>query len=1394
MRVRRLATIWLYVLVGVLMFSSVPAQATKVIHKFESQIGEIPERVGVPAPGKLGEVGSMTDAAGDLYVAENGRVDEFNASTGAFLAQLLDPGPLSGLDRGVGFDDSTGEPLMYLGVEGPVPGVGVFTAGPCGSLECAEPLGEEWTGVGTPNESFVSEKGEGEGRLVNVAVDDSTKIDDWAKGDVFVATATTVSGQFPNLNAVDVFNPEVTQKGSEPPKVVTQILGTPIGEAIGSTEESEPFEKPTALAVSGYNGDVIVIDERASGSLVDLFEPIGFGQYAFAGRLTPPESLLLKERREFFDVAVDGGNDSSSADGDIYVSETITVTGGQRSVVFEFSPAGEFLGELAGQERSIEDGEETEESVARSFQRVEALAVDSVSHRLYVANYRDREGEEPHVGTVEVFGANEVLPEVASGAPGSPELEKGLHTWRVELKGSVNPENGGAATCSFVWGTSPAFGHVTPCVGVGESEKDPVPNGTGPVAVHASIGSLEPGTRYYYRVQASNEQGANAGEEPQDMSFLTPGPGLLSESVSEVSSTSATLGAAIDPDGKATSYRFEYDTQAYGTGEAPHGTSIPAANAALGSGSKEVTVAQHVQDLALHTIYHYRVVALAELAPGVFEEFYGADRSFATQSGGASLALLDGRAWELVSPAEKHGALIFGLEPPFSAPVQASLDGRAVTYAAFTPTESEPAGYSTVEQVVSQRGAGATGWASRDISPPHSEPTGLDLSAEYQVFSRDLSSGVLDLSGGSEASLSPQASERTPYEAEIACEPSAVESECYTPLVSGEEGEDKDVPSGTVFGGNVWPVGTSPDAQHVVLRTNAQLTETSTEGNTELYEWSASEPGSERLQLVSLLPESEGGVPFSGAVIDLGGVPKETISSGTNPVSTDGSRIFWSGDGALYMRDTVRGETVRLDVGQPGVTGGTAEPLFETASVDGSKAFFTDAQRLTKTSSKKGADLYECEFVLSGGRDSCALRDLTPEGTGGPSEVQNLVLGASEEGSYVYFVANGVLGSHTPSTVRHGTCRPPFQASEVCNLYVSHDDEVTFIVALSGEDELDWAGANPTIGDLTARVSADGRFVAFTSVQSLTGYDNRDVLSGMPDAEVFEYDAQTASLVCASCDPSGARPAGRKVSVFSPLTPGATDIAAVPPYNTTGAYHPNSWVAANLPTGVALGIYRESLYLPRLLSDGGRLFFDSSDALVPLDTNGQEDVYEFEPVEVGSCSAGVAGFQEKSDGCVSLVSSGTSSEEAGFLDASGDGDDVFFLTAESLVPEDRDMALDVYDARVCSSSEPCGGGAVSQPACVTVDACRAAPMAQPAVFGAPASATFAGAGNLAAAPAVVAARSLTRAQKLALALRACRKEHAKSKRRRAVCERQERRRYRAVSKARRVKASGRAGR
>ena len=738
-------------------------------------------------------------------------------------------------------------------------------------------------------------------------------------------------------------------------------------------------------------------------------------------------------------------------------------------------------------------------------------------------------------------------------------------------------------------------------------------------------------------------------------------PTVEEESVSDVASSSATFQAQIDPRESETTYRFEY-----GPSEA-YGASIPIPDALVGSGASAVALQAHPQGLQPHTTYHFRVVAVS-----VGGTATGADQSFTTQTAGGELTLLDGRQWELVSPPNKHGAGLEPIKKERSGPVQAAEGGGAIAYTANGPVTADPEGNRSPEmmQVFSERGP--DGWETQDIETQNDAAKGLSVGqgSEYRLFSGDLSLALVQ--PHVTTPLSPEATERTPYLREDA-------SGRYVPLVTAAN-----TPPSTKFGGepeyefgDVTFAGATPDMSHVVLRSeHVGLTSTIVpEGG--LYEWAAG-----RLQLVSVLPDGE---------------PAKEQEEGLDGISDDGSRVFFAG---AYMRNVVKGETTQL------LNNGG----FVAVSGDGSRVIYSS-----------GGSLFGCEIVEVAGKPACeGASDLTVPENAGESVGMVGWLGASEDASYAYFVANGVLAPG--ATPGECSARNYGSPSVTCNIYVSHDGTTKFVAPLSEEDAFaELFEGDPA--DVDMRVSPNGSFLAFMSAQSLTGYDNRDVASGVPDQEVYLYDAEAEGgrgrLVCASCNPTGARPAG----VFdSGVYPGLL----VDRPMTWGGH----WLAASVPGSVSTTI-SEAIYQPRYLSDSGRLFFDSADALVPQATNGVEDVYEYEPAGVSSCGVSSVVFSERSEGCVGLVSSGGSSAESVFMDASESGEDVFFLTSASLVPQDVDSAYDMYDAHVCSVAVPCVAPVVSPPACSTADSCRAAPLAQPAIFGAPASATFSGSGNLA---------------------------------------------------------------
>jgi hypothetical protein len=1114
-------------------------------------------------------------------------------------------------------------------------------------------------------------------------------------------------------HVIDVFHPEAD--GEE--HYIGQITGVSLNEAFS----------PYKLDVSKANGDVIVGTEAT----LDILEPRALGEFVLVHKITETSSGPLKE---LFNVTVDGGT------GEIYATE-----GFNGVVVDQFSATGVYLGQIVGAD-----------TPAKEIHNVFSLAVDPETHDVYVG---DTGGESREPATLDVFGPNIVLPDVTATQPSNVTAQT------ATLNGTVDPNNAGEASCRFEWGTSTSFGGVVPC------EPERVAEGGSPVPVHAALSGLQPDTTYYYRLQATNQNGTNHGLPSQDLEqFTTPGPGIHGESVTDVASTSATFDATIDPNSAPASYFFQYSTSDTAGCEAAPAScaSAPASpGEAIGSAAGDVQIApRHVQGLLAGTLYHYRVVVLSEPKPGDVETYDGPDATFTTQTAAVS-ALPDGRHWELVSPSQKLGARI---EPITEyGVVQAAAAGNAITYLMGGPIEAEPRGNPNQMQTLSTRGA--EGWTSRDITAPHAGATGLDK--EYQLFSEDLSLGVLEPVGGFDPQLSAEASGSTPYLTTLNA-PCA--SSCWRPLATAEPGY-ANVPSGAAVSEGTEFVGASPDLDHIVLRSSGGLTAGAPSKQQELYEWTAG-----KLQLVSVLPDEE---PVSTAQPLLG----RGNTSARAAISSDGSRVFWeAGEGSetnLYMRDLARPKTVQLDAAEPAcIAEGKCQSgagRFQIASVDGSKVFFTDQRRLTKASGAAGsADLYECEITETAGEPECKLSDLTPESSGESADVQGGVPGASEDGSYVYFVANGVLA---PGASR-GTCgsREP---GETCNLFVRHDGATRLVVALSGEDSHDWSTA---LGELATRVSPDGQWLELMAQESLTGYDNHDSVNGRLDAEVYLYGVRTGRLVCASCDPTGARPVGAE---YFQLEPGSGGLVGGP----RGVWDSSAWVAANVPGWIKNEVGRAAQHQPRYLSDGGRLFFNSDDALVPQDVNGTEDVYEYEPPGVGDCTEASATFDERAGGCVGLISAGTSSYESAFLDAGEGGGDVFILTFSRLATQDYDNSMDVYDAHECTSSSSCFATAVPHPPpCTTADACRAAPTPQPAAFGVPASATFSGAGNIVPenSGGTATVKSLTRAQRLASALKMCKKRYRSRAGLRKSCEKRAEARYgpaRPGSSARKTKGN-----
>jgi hypothetical protein len=1298
-----------------------PPAFARTAHSYESVITEVPEKgpggKSVPAPGGLELVNPMTADSGDLYVAEHlegegiagslTRTDQWAPSLSKpgeyeFVSQLPLLPELGAQPSGLAFGSAGSETEMYLGQSSGTTGVNVFGAGSCGKLECAT-FQQFWTGAGAPSPF------EGVG---GVAVDHSTSPGDWASGDVFVNAGGGV---------IDIFETEAG--GIE--HYVSQV-----------TEAEGP------IAVSGFNGDLVV------GNKVFSPEKEGpTGKYVLACQLADPAGPVAPSS-----VTVDDSTTGTFA-GEIYA-----ITSGR---VDEFGPECTFRGSIAGVPKEGMPGGVKGQTEEVAFGPLKSLTVDPVSHRVFVGQDSGLGFNAP--GVVDVFSADVVVPDVVTEAPSNLILESdpetGAVSWDIGPTGTVNPLNEPETSCGFAWGLTDTFGQDAPCSASGLTGASPVP-------VHASLTKLEPNTDYFYRLHAQNEHAVNPGEASETYRFTTPGPALRVETVSDVSSSSATFEGTIAPhdapnyaaklegseraqDLQApaktpTSYYFQYNTTGTGMCTAKPGacTSMPSSPASVGSATGDVDVSQPALGLAANTTYHYRLVAvheaLPESKPGVLTSFYGPDRTFTTQGAGGPLVLPDGRAWELVSPADKLGA---ELSPNGSG--RAAAGGGQFTFVTNIPTESSPPGSpSNGVQVLATREAPGQ-WSNVDIALSRTQPEGIFIelgeAREYRLFSEDFSSAVAlykrEFSvpeGWHQNELgewehfvesSPVPTEETPYlRHNTTCE--SAPASCYEPLLDAE-----DVTSGLKHAGKTGFDGGTPDGSHLYIVSQVQLT-TAKAPEHALYEWSASRPPAQRLSLLNVTPSGE------------------PLPAGIAAVTADGSRVILDEGADLYLRDATSGEVAQLDLREDGSQPASHGAGWVGASTDASKLFFTFAEPLTKDSELSGG-LYVCEVASAPLK--CVLKDLTPTpapgqpGFGEHAQVTT-TLGVSGDGSRVYFFAQGVLAAGAKPGAT--------------NLYVAHEQE--------GKWTTSYIASPQGIGEQN-RVSPDGRWLAFSTQTPLTGYDNRDAKTGQPDSEVYLYDAETGRLACASCNPSGARPVGSSV---------------VPPtqFQRQSGFEPRS----------------------RALFDTGRLFFNSGDALFPQDANGNTDVYEFEPAGVGGgCTPASTTFTTATGGCVGMISSGVASGPSEFLDASATGADAFFTTRERLVPQDVDDLLDVYDAHECTASSPCAPPSEPSPeACRSAEACRTAPQPQPSIFGEPPSALFTGPGNLGGGPPNPPAKPKSaaeiRAEKLSKALASCRHRYKHQRKRRAVCEKHAHKAYGTAKKPQRARkaadANRRAGR
>lgn len=638
---------------------------------------------------------------------------------------------------------------------------------------------------------------------------------------------------------------------------------------------------------------------------------------------------------------------------------------------------------------------------------------------------------------------------------------------------------------------------------------------------------------------------------------------------------------------------------------------------------------------------------------------------------GASANLPDCRAYEMVSPPDKNG---YDITPGNDA---VTVDGGTITYQSYGAFAGNPAG-PKLDQYLSTRTS--SGWTTMGINIPTNPFNIGGGQDDYEGFSPDLSQGVVN-------NGDPPVGGATPGTLNLYL---WSESNPVALLTPGET-EANTVPDYE---------GASADFSQIYLTDPQALLSGPDSVAYGLYDWDAG-----ALSLVSVLPNGHVSQGDLGSQTD--GV-NDITGTAANAVSSDGS-VFWSdesaGGGALVpIYQYENGASTEITTSQctltTGCTKGGGDGVYWTASTDGTYAFFTSPERLTNNSTAKNSATYGDLYMYD--TATKALTDLTVDPTSTDplgSDVQG-VIGASGDGSSVYFVANGVLA---PGAT-HGKCGGA-SSTATCNLYVWHSNgagggAITFIATLSNSDSGDWGLVWPAVRSDYSQVSPDGTNLIYTSVQApASGYQNAG------HTEIYMYNATANAITCVSC---------RGLGTGSPAQ-GDADLAAHTP---CGIPFPGDCFIATAPFAGPNNI----------TSDGTQVFFDSSDQLTPGITNSTDNVFEWEADGTGSCAT--------TGGCVYLLSSGGSPDPSEFLNASPSGDDVFILTREQLLSQDTDDNVDVYDARVDGGFPSPSGG--STPPCTDATSCRGSGTPSAPTAPVAATITFVGPGNGAVSAATAA--------------------------------------------------------